>query len=86
VQGPAGVGHHRRYAEFGEHLHRRFHLGGPAHGVPGGAVHDPLHTARVGLGQLGGDVIAQPLLIADDAGGLQRLDDGRGHALVEHAA
>jgi hypothetical protein len=28
----------------------------------------------------------QPLLLAGRPGGLQRLDDGRGHALVEHAA
>ena len=64
MQGPAGVGHHRPHAEFGEHVRGRFHLGGPAHRVPGGAVDDPLYAARVGLGQLGGDVLAQPLLIA----------------------
>jgi hypothetical protein len=54
--------------------------------MPGGAVDDPLHAARVGRGQFGGDVLAQPRLLACRPGGLQRLDDGRGHALVEHAA
>jgi hypothetical protein len=86
VHRAAGIGHRGRHAEFGEHLRGRLHLGGPAYGVPGGAVHDPRHAARIGLGQLGADMLAQPLLMADGAGGLQRLDDGRGHALVEHAA
>ena len=86
MQGAAGVGHHGPHAEFGEHVRGRFHLGGPARGVPGGAVEDPLHAARVGRGQFGGDVLAQPLLIACRPGRVQRLDDGRGHALVEHAA
>jgi hypothetical protein len=58
VQGAAGVGHHGPHAEFGEHVRGRFHLGGPAHGVPGGAVDDPLHAARVGRGQFGGDMLA----------------------------
>ena len=86
MQGAAGVGHHRSHAQFGEHVGRGFHLGGPAQRVPGGTVDDPLHAARVGRGQLGGDVLAQPLFVACRAGGLERLDDGRGHALVEHAA
>jgi hypothetical protein len=34
------------------------HLGGPAQGVPGGAVDDPLRAVRVGRGQFGGDVLA----------------------------
>jgi hypothetical protein len=54
--------------------------------VPGRAVDNPLHAARIGRGQLGGDVLAQPLLVADGLGGLQRLDDRRGHALIEDAA
>jgi hypothetical protein len=58
MQGPAGVGHHRPDAEFGEHGRGRFHLGGPAQRVPGRAVDDPLHHARVGRGQFGGDVLA----------------------------
>jgi hypothetical protein len=82
----AGIGHRGRHAEFGEHLRGRLHLGGPAYGVPGGAIRDPRHAARVSLGQLGADMLAHPLLMAGGAGGLQRLDDGRGHALVEHAA
>jgi hypothetical protein len=86
VQGTAGVGHHRLDAEFGEHVRGRFHLGGPAQRVPGGAVNDPVYAARVGRGQLGGDVLAQPRLMACGTGRLQRLDEGRGHALVEHAA
>jgi hypothetical protein len=86
VQDAAGVGHQRRHAEFGEHVRGCFHLGGPAQGVPGGAVDDPLHAARVGRGQFGGDVLAQPLLMACGPGRLQRLDDRRGHALIEHAA
>jgi hypothetical protein len=86
VQGAAGVGHHGPHAKFGQHVRGRFHLGGPAQGVPSGAVDDPLDAARVGRGQFGGDVLAQPLLLTRRPGGLQRLDDGRGHALVEHAA
>jgi hypothetical protein len=86
VQGAAGVGHHGPDAEFGQHIRGRFHLGGPAQRVPGGPVDDPLHAARVGRGQFGGDMLAQPLFLTCRAGGLQRLDDGRGHALVEHAA
>jgi hypothetical protein len=58
VQGPAGVGHHGPDAEFGEHGRGRFHLGCPAQRVPGGAVNDPLHDARVGCGQFGSDVLA----------------------------
>jgi hypothetical protein len=58
VQGAAGVGHHRPDAEFGEHVRGRLHLGGPAYRVPGGAVEDPVHAARVGRGQFGGDVLA----------------------------
>jgi hypothetical protein len=86
MQGAAGVGHHGPHAEFGEHVGGRLHLRGPAPCVPGGAGDDPLHAARVGRGQLGGDVLAQPRLMACRPGGLQRLDDGCGHALVEHAA
>jgi len=86
VQDAAGVGHHGPDAEFGEHVRGRFHLGRTAQRVPGGAVDDPLHAARVGRGQLGGDVLAEPRFIARGPGRLQRLDDGRGHALVEHAA
>jgi hypothetical protein len=82
----AGVGHHGTDAEFGEHVRGRFHLGGPAQRVPGGAVDDPLHAVRIGRGQFGGDMIAQPLLVACGPGRLQGLDDGRGHAFVEHAA
>jgi len=70
VQGPAGAGHHRRHAEFGEHLRGRFHLGGPAQGVPSGTVHDPLHTARVGLGQLARDTLGTD----KSADGLQSLE------------
>jgi F420-dependent oxidoreductase-like protein len=58
VHGPAGVGHHGLDAEFGEHVRGRLHLGRPAHRVPDRAVDDPLHAARVGSGQLGGDVLA----------------------------
>jgi hypothetical protein len=58
VQGAAGVGHHGPHAEFSEHVRGRFHLGGPAQGVPDRAVDDPLHAARVGRGQFGGDVLA----------------------------
>jgi hypothetical protein len=58
VQGTAGVGHHGPHAQFGEHGRGRFHLGGPAQRVPGGAVDDPVHHARVGRGQFGGDVLA----------------------------
>jgi len=58
VQGAAGVGHHGPHAEFGEHVRGRFHLGGPAHRVPDGAVEDPIHGARVSRGQFGGDVLA----------------------------
>jgi hypothetical protein len=86
VQGAAGVGHHGLDAELGEHVGGGLHLGGPAPRVPCGAVDDPLYAALVRRGQLGGDVLAQPLLVARRPGGLQRLDDGRGHALVEHAA
>jgi hypothetical protein len=86
VHGAAGVGHHGRHAQFGEHVGGRLHLGGPAYRVPGGAIDDPPHAARVGRGQFGDDVLVQPLLLAGGAGGLERLDDGRRHALVEHAA
>ena len=58
MQGPDGFGHHRPYAEFGEHVRGRRHLGGAARGVPRGAIDDPLHAARIGLGQFGGDVLA----------------------------
>jgi hypothetical protein len=86
VHGAAGVGHHGRHAQFGEHVRGRLHLGGPAHRVPGGAIHDPPHAVRVRAGQFGDDMLVQPLLLAGGAGGLKRLDDGRRHALVEHAA
>jgi hypothetical protein len=86
VQGPAGVSHHGPDTELGEHRRGRFHLGGPARRMPGGAVDDPIHDARVGRGQFGGDVLAQPRLIAGGPGRLQRLENGRGHAFVEHAA
>ena len=58
MQGAAGVGHHGLDAEFGEHVRGCFHLGGPAQCVPGCAVDDPVHAARVGRGQFGGDVLA----------------------------
>jgi hypothetical protein len=86
VHGAARIGHRRGHAEFGEHVRGGLHLGGPAHGVPGGAVHEPRHAARVGRGQLGFDMLTQPPLVTGGAGGLERLDDGRRHALVEHAA
>jgi hypothetical protein len=58
MHGAAGVGHHRPHAEFGEHGGGRRHLRGPPPRVPGGAVDDPLHAARVGRSQFGGDVLA----------------------------
>jgi len=58
VQDAAGLGHHGWYAEFGEHVRGCLHLGGPAQGVPCGAVDDPRHAARVGRGQFGGDMLA----------------------------
>ena len=58
MQDAAGVGHQGPHAEFGEHVRGGFHLGGPAQGVPGGAVDDARHAARVGRGQFGGDVLA----------------------------
>jgi hypothetical protein len=58
VQGTARVGHHGPDAEFGEHGGGRFHLRGPAQRVPGRPVDDPVHDARVGRGQFGGDVLA----------------------------
>ena len=58
MQDAAGVGHQGRYAEFGKHVRGCLHLGGPAQGVPGGAVDHPLCAARVGRGQFGGDVLA----------------------------
>jgi hypothetical protein len=58
VQDAAGVGHQGPHTEFGEHVRGRLHLGGPAQGVPGGAVDDPLHAAGVGRGQFRGDVLA----------------------------
>jgi len=50
VQGAAGVGHQRRYAQFGEHVRGRRHLGGAANRVPAGAVGDPVHDGDVGRG------------------------------------
>jgi len=58
VQGAAGVGYHGPHAEFGEHVGGCLHLGCPAQRVPGGAVDDPLHAARVSRRQFGGDVLA----------------------------
>ena len=86
MQDAAGVRHHRRHAEFGEHVRGRFHLGGATHRVPAGAVDDPLHRPGVGRGQFGRDVLAQPRLVTRGAGRLEGLDHRRGHALVEHAA
>jgi hypothetical protein len=86
VQDAAGVRHHRRHAEFGEHIRGRFHLGGAAHRVPAGAVDDPLDRSGVGRGQFGRDVLAQPRLVSRGAGRLEGLSHRRGHALVEHAA
>jgi hypothetical protein len=50
VQGAAGAGHHGPDAELSEHVSGRFHLGGPAHRVPDGALNDPIDHARVGAG------------------------------------
>jgi len=86
VQDAAGVGHHGRHAEFGEHVRGRFHLGGSAHRVPAGAVDDPLHRSGVGRGQFGRDVLAQPRFVTRGAGRLEGFGHRRGHALVEHAA
>jgi hypothetical protein len=86
VQDAAGVRHHGRHAEFGEHVRGRLHLGGAAYRVPAGAVEDPLHRPGVGRRQFSGDVLAQPRLITRGAGRLEGLGHGRGHALVEHAA
>jgi len=86
VQSAAGVGHQGRHAEFGEHVRGRLHLGGPAHRVPAGTVGDPVHGGGVGRGQLGGDVLAQPLLLPCGPGGVQGLEDRGRHPLVEHAA
>jgi len=54
--------------------------------VPAGAVGDPGQGGVVHGGQLGGDVLAQPLFVARGPGRVQGLDDRGGHALVEHAA
>jgi hypothetical protein len=86
VQDAAGVRHHGRHAEFGEHGRGRFHLSGSAHRVPAGAVDDPLHGPGVGRGQFGRDMLAQPRLVTRGAGRLESLGHRRGHALVEHAA
>jgi hypothetical protein len=67
VQGAAGLGDERTDAEFGEHIGGRLHLGGPAHRVLAGAFGDPLHGSGVGRGQFGGDVLAQPPLVASSA-------------------
>jgi len=58
VQDAAGLGHQGPHAEFGQHVRGRLHLVGPAPGVPGGAIDDPLHAARVGRGQFRGDMLA----------------------------
>jgi hypothetical protein len=50
VQGAAGVGHQRRYAQLGEHVRGRRHLGGAASRVPSGAVGDPVDDGGVGRG------------------------------------
>ena len=86
MQGAAGAGHQRRYAELGKHLRGRRHLGAAPHRVPAGAVGDPVHGGGVGRGELGRDVLPQPRLVARGPGGLQGLDDRAGHALVKHAA
>jgi hypothetical protein len=54
--------------------------------VPAGAVGDPLHGGSVGRGKFGGDMGAQPLLVACGPRGVQGLDHRGGHALIEHAA
>jgi hypothetical protein len=86
MDGAAGLGDERTHAQFGKHLGGRFHLGGAAHRVPPGAVDDPRHGAGVGRGKLGGDVLAQPLLVPRGPGGIERLHDRGGHALVKDAA
>jgi hypothetical protein len=86
VQDAAGVRHHRRHAEFGQHVRGRFHLGGAAPCVPAGAVDDPLHRPGVGRGQFSGDMLTQPRLVTRGSGRLEGLGHRRGHALVEHAA
>jgi len=86
VQGAAGFGDQGRHAEFGEHVRGRCHLGRSAHRVLVRAFDDPRHGSGVGRGQLGGDVLTQPRLVIRRPGGLEGLDHGSGHALVEHAA
>jgi hypothetical protein len=86
VQGAAGFGDQGRHAELGEHVRGRCHLGRSAHRVLVGAFDDPHHGSGVGRGQLGGDVLTQPRLVIRRPGGLEGLDHGSGHALIEHAA
>jgi alkanesulfonate monooxygenase SsuD/methylene tetrahydromethanopterin reductase-like flavin-dependent oxidoreductase (luciferase family) len=86
MQGPAGVGHQRRHAEFGQHAGGRFHLGRPAYRVLPGPVNEALDRRGAGRREFGGDVLAQPRLIAGGPGGVKGLDHGGGHALIEHAA
>jgi hypothetical protein len=68
VDGTAGVGHRGRHAELGEHGRGRGHLGGAAHGVPGRAIDEARHAA---FGELGFDVLAEPLLMPGGAGCLE---------------
>ena len=86
MQRRAGAGHQRVYAQLREHGRGRLHLGGPTPRVLDRAADDPLHGGRVRRRQLGGDVLPQPRFHPGRPGGLQRLDYGRRHALVEDAA
>jgi hypothetical protein len=86
VYGPAGVGHERRHAEFGQHGRGRLHLGGTPHRVLMGAVGDPVHGGGVCRGQFGGNVLSQPPLVPGGPRGGHGLDDRGRHALVKHAA
>ena len=86
MHGAAGGGHQGRHAEFSKHVRGGFHLGGAAHGVLAGAAGDPFQGGGVHGGQLGGDVLSQPPLVARGPGRVQGLHDRGGQPLVEHAA
>jgi len=86
MHGAAGGGHQGRHAEFGEHVRGGLHLGGAAHRVLAGAVGDPFQGGGVHGGELDGDVLAQPPLVARGPRRVQGLHDRGGHPFVEHAA